>query len=231
MPTNTTFAGGKPPFSGVISIRTASFYKLDPTGRAPIEPIADVVPSVTPFRVAMDMVDQETYTQAYEVTRNVLQDFTDTTPNVHRAPIELSITGTFTAVGPLSPVGQPPTFGFRFDLFRMAQLERMAEERRPIMVVTPRVSLATAFVQGIQRPWAPADGESTLVTISVIEARIIRPDDVVALPDTVNMSAGDVQTTTGGSAGSTQGNPSVSQPAPVAQAAPQFGNVIGAVPP
>lgn len=229
MPTNKTTIGGAPPFAGIIALNTASFYRLDPTGRVPIEPIADIVPSVTPFRVALDIVDQETHEEVYEVTRNVLQDFTDTTPNVHRAPVRLTVTGTLTATGPLLPggLGQLPTFGFRFDLLRMAQLESMAQQRRPIMVVTPRVSLATAFVARLARPWSPSDGESTVVTVDLVEARIVGPANAEAVLDTDAMAAGDVQATSGGATGGTATDPSVAQEPPVEQVPPVYDSVGG----
>lgn len=227
MPTNLTQIVYRPPFAGVISLFTASFYKLDPTGRVPIEPLADVVPSVTPNRVALDMVDQENHVQNYTVTRNVLQDFQDTTPNVHREPIEATITGTLTAVG---PVMQVPTFGFRFDLLRIWQLEQMAEKRRPIMVVSPRISLASAFISSISRPWTPRDGRSTVVTVNLVEARIISPTDVAALPDTTNLEAGDVQST-GASSQATPTNASVAQQPPVSQVPPVFDGSSGTVGP
>lgn len=198
LPTNAYITN---PFGGVLSLFTASFYKLNRTRSQPVEPIADIIPAVTGKRVAMDMVDSETYTQNYAVTRNTIQDFTDTTPNIYREPIELSITGTFTASGPLLPVGNVPTFGYRFDLLRLAQLNRMAAERQPIMVVTPRVSLAQAFIQSITHPWTPNEAQSTVVTVNLIECRILRPIDAEALADTVNMAAGNVSKTSAGTQG------------------------------
>lgn len=225
MAINTTLAGRpalQGPLAGIISLFTASFYKLNPAGTNAIEPIADLVPSVTPNRVALDMIDAENYAENYTVTQNVLQDFTNTTPNVHRELIQLQITGTFSAVGPLLPIGQVPTFGFRFDLYRLNQLRAMAEARKPIMVITPRVSLPAAFFTSIQTNWNPAEGESIPMTVTLMEARLVGPNTVAALADTVNMEAGNVQTTSGGTQGGTATNPSTATEPPVAEVPPVY---------
>ena len=212
------------PFAGLLGISTASFFKLDPTGKIPLEPVVDIVPGVTPFRVTLSMIDSETHTQSYRITTNVLQDFTDTTPNVHRELIQLSITGVISASPPMSLAGlpPPPTLGFRFDLVLLKNLERMAAERRPIMVVTPRVSLATCFIQSIQRPWVPADGESTPVTINVIEARIATPFVAPVTPDTDTLAAGNSAASGGGEQSTAPSNAATTAPA-VAQTAPSVG--------
>lgn len=226
MPTNFSFISASP-LAGFLGLSTASFYKLDPTATSPIEPLADIVPGVTPFRVTLSMIDNENYIQSYRVTQNALQDFTDVTPNVHRELIQLTITGTMSAAPPMSISGlpQPPTFGFRLDLLQVSNLERMAAERRPIMVITPRVSLAKCFIQSINRLWTPLDGDSTPLVITVIEARIASPFSVDVLPDTETLDAGNTQTSGGGE----QSTNPVDTPDPnapeVAQTAPTFGTV------
>jgi len=225
MPTTFTLVSASP-LAGILGLSTASFYKLDPTGTVPIEPLADIIPGVTPFRVTMSMIDNENYVQSYRVTQNTMQDFTDTTPNVHRELIMLTINGTLSSAPPMSLTGlpPPPTFGFRIDLLQMANLERMADERKPIMVITPRVSLATCFIQSIQRPWAPTNGESVPVIVSVLEARIASPFNVAALPDTSSLAAGNTQTTGGGEQSTTPSQTTASAP-PVNQVAPDIGAI------
>jgi len=190
------------PVWGLLGWQTASFYALDPaTSTVPIEPLADIIPTVTPFRVAMSAIDNENYVQNYRVTRNALQDFTDVTPNVHKNLTELTITGVFSSAPNMSLLGvpiTPPTFGFRLDLLQMANLERMADKRRPVMVITPRVCLARAFIASVTRPWTPADGENLPVVVQVIEARIASPFYTDALPDTDSLAPGNSQTTGGG---------------------------------
>jgi hypothetical protein len=186
---------------GILGASTCSIYKLDPlTSTVPIEPVADIVPGVTPFRVTFDVVQQEQSQRNYRITQNTLQDFTDTTPNVHKELQVITVSGVLSAVGPLSLGGAPPpaTFGFRLDLLRIANLERLADARAPVMVVTPRVSLAAAFISNITRPWTPADGESTPVQITFVEARILSPITGAALADTASLAAGNTATTGGG---------------------------------
>lgn len=224
MPTNFT-AFSASPLAGLLGLTTASFFKLDPSNTVPVEPVADIVPGITPFRVTLSMIESENHTQSYRVTTNTLQDFTDTTPNVHRELIQLSITGFFSSAPPMSLTGlpPPPTFGFRIDLLQMANLERIADARKPIMVVTPRVSLAKCFIQSISRPWAPTDGQSTPVVINVIEARIASPFNVDVLPDTAGLAAGNSQTTGGGEQSVTPVTTPNPSPPATAQTAPGIG--------
>lgn len=238
MPTNLSQLGFAGPFSGLINGNSASFYRLDPTFRVPVEPIADIVPSVTPNRVVLDMIDAEVYNQTYEVTRLPIQDFGDITPNIYKNLIELQITGTLVSSGPLLPAPPftpgapppPPTFGFRFDMLRYSQLETMADRQVPIMVVTPRVSINTAFITGLSRPWTPADGESTVCTITLLEARVTSAA-FATTSVSGDLNTGNTSAQGGGSSGGQAVNPSVSESPPVNQVPPVMDNSIGAVPP
>lgn len=195
-------------FDGVIGVNTASFFMLDPlTSTVPIEPIADIIPGITPFRTTFDVIDQESYTQNYRVTSNTLQDFSDVISNVHKDLVQIAIQGTLVAAGPLVPsipfLGSitpppPPTFGGRLDLMRAAFLQQLADLRRPIMVVTPRVSLARCFIASINRPWTPADSNNTIINILLIEARVASPFSVGLVPDLDALAAGNSATTGGG---------------------------------
>lgn len=230
MPTN--FYGiPNSPIWGLLAHQTASFYQLDPaTYTVPVEPLADIIPTVTPFRIAVSSIDNENYVQNYRVTRNALQDFTDVTPNVHKELTELTITGVFSSAPNMSLLGiptSPPTFGFRLDLLQMANLERMADKRKPIMVITPRVCLARAFIQSITRPWQPNDGVNSPVIVQVIEARIASPFSTDVLPDVDGLAPGNSQTTGGGEQAATNVASSTSAP-PVAQVPPSTS--VGLVP-
>jgi len=223
MPTNLqTIFGGGGGFDGIIGVNTASFYRLDPTCTVPIEPIIDIVPGVTPFRITLDMIDNESKVQSYRVTTNTLQDFSDVTPNCHKDLVQIAITGVLSACAPMSIVGLPPlpTFGARLDLLRIGNLERLADLRRPIMCVTPRVSLARCWITSITRPWVPLDGESTPVTITVLEARIAAPFNTGVLPDTDSLDAGNTQTTGGGEQSAGQVTTAGTESPPVEQLPP-----------
>jgi hypothetical protein len=201
MPTNLgNLFSGDSGLSGALGFVTCSIFMLDPlTSTVPIEPVVDVVPGVTPFRVTLDAIQSESKTSNYRVTTNTLQDFSDTTSNVHQELEQFTVSGVMSSMGPmLASSGPLPTFGARLDLLRIANLERLAAQRRPVMVVTPRVSLARAFITGITRQWSPANGESTPVSISFIEARILTPVLGAALLDTDSLAAGNTATTGGG---------------------------------
>lgn len=170
-------------------VQTASIYRLSrATGfQVPIEPIIDLVPGITPYRVTMDLIDSEDVSLNYTVTENSLQDFSNATSNVHRELRRMTITGVMasTLQTPL-PVPIPATTGsalVRFDLLRISNLERIADRREPVMVVTPRFSLPKCFIESISRPWSPDIGPNTEVSISVVEARILSPGQSEAIPD------------------------------------------------
>jgi len=225
------------PLAGILGISTCSFFRLIPPAYAvPMEILADVVPGLSPLRVTYGMVDSEQYTESYTVTQNAMQDFSNITTNVHRELVTLTITGTLSSSLPFSMAQlpsslkgglTPPTFGFRVDLLQMANLQRIASRREPIMVVTPRVSLAKGFITNITRPWTPADGESTPVSVTVVEAYIANPLALSALPDTDTLAPGNAQSVGGGEGATTPSNASASAP-PVEQVSPQSGNRIPA---
>lgn len=195
------------PLGGLLGVRTASLYKLDEFGVSPVEPIADLRPAFTSNRVVLDMVDTEDVERNYAVTTNPLQDFTSATSNVHREPIRLTISGTLISGIDLPFVGSVglggiPGFGggLRADLLRVANLEALADRREPIMVVTPRVSLPKAFIESIVRSWAPEQGENTLLTIALVEARVVNPLSAdAAVPDVAGMFTGNNATAGAGS--------------------------------
>jgi len=165
----------KNPLQGILGAKTASFYRLDPTGTIPIEPVADLRPAFTPNRVTLDMVDAEDLSRSYQITTNALQDFTSATSNVHRDLIRLTVSGTLISSINLPLIGSVGFAGLRFDFLKFSNLETIADRREPIMVVTPRVSMAKAFIESVSRSWTPDLGENTLVTVSLVEARIVNP--------------------------------------------------------
>jgi hypothetical protein len=181
----------KNPLEGILGAKTASFYRLDPTGTIPIEPVADLRPAFTPNRVTLDMVDAEDLSRSYQVTTNALQDFTSATSNVHRDLIRLTVSGTLISSVDLPFIGSVGFAGLRADLLKISNLETIADRREPIMVVTPRVSLAKAFIESVSRSWTPDLGENTLVTVSLVEARIVNPLSAdAAVPDVAGSNTG-----------------------------------------
>jgi len=100
-------------------------------------------------------------------------------------------------VGRLGSVGFT---GLRSDLIKVENLEALADRREPIFVVSPRVSLPRAFIESISRSWNPAQGENTLVTISLVEARVVSPQSAAAVvPDVAASFTGNNSITKAGS--------------------------------
>ena len=172
----------KNPLGGNLGSRTASFYRLNAAGTLPVEPLGDLIPAFTSNRVTLDMVDSEDVQRTYLVTANALQDFRSAQSNVHKDLIRMTFTGTLIGGVDIALIGSVglggiPGFGggLRSDLLKLENLEALADRREPIMVVTPRVSLPQAFIEAISRNWNPDVGDNTLVTVSVVEARIVNP--------------------------------------------------------
>ena len=171
---------------GILGAFTASFFKLDPLGNVPLEPLLDLIPGLSPLRVTLDMVDSESVTYTYTKTNHPVQDFFDITSHVKKNLERVTISGTLGALLPLVPA-PIPTFGLapppppvpgsllRLDLIRIANLKNIADARQPIMVVTPRVGMARGIITMLQPRWGPDDGESSTVSITVEEIRRVSP--------------------------------------------------------
>jgi hypothetical protein len=172
----------KNPLGGNLGARTASFFRLDPTGTVPVEPLLDLFPALGPNRVTLDIIDSEDIERTYLVTTNALQDFTAAQSNIHKDLDRMTLTGTLISSIDLALVGSVglggiPGFGggLRADLLKIENLENLADRREPVMVLTPRKNFPKAFIESIARSWSPDVGDNTLVTITVIEARIVNP--------------------------------------------------------
>lgn len=194
------------PLGGLLGARTASFFRLDPTGRVPIEPLIDLVPSFSPNRVVLDMIDNEVSPREYMVTRNALQDFTSASTNVHKELESMTVTGTLVSSIALPLIGSVglggiPGFGggLRLDMLKLAALEALADRREPIMIVTPRKSFPKCFIQSIVPTWTPETGDNTILAVTVVEARIVNPLSAEAvLPDLAGSFTGNNDSTGAG---------------------------------
>jgi hypothetical protein len=172
----------KSPLGGNLGLRTGSFFRLDPTGTVPVEPLGDLVPGLNGNRIVVDALDSETKDSTYLITTNALQDFTSAQTNNHKEPVRITVTGILISSIDLGLVGSTgvagiPGFGggLRADLLKIDNLERLADRREPIMYVSPRVDLAKAFIESISRSWDPGLGDNTQISVSLVEARIVNP--------------------------------------------------------
>jgi hypothetical protein len=158
------------------------------------------------------MIDSEDVQRNYLVTSNALQDFSNAQSNIHRDLIRHTYSGTLVSGVDIALIGSVgaggiPGFGagIRADLLKIENLENLADRREPIMVVSPRVSLAKAFIESISRNWSPDLGDNTFVTVTVVEARIVNPliADAV-IPDVENSATGNNSVTEAGSQSPTE---------------------------
>lgn len=188
-------------YSGSLGRTTCSIYALDARG-TPIERVADVVPGVSPMRATIDTIDGEQLAQTWLVTRHTLQDMSEATSNVRAELRMLTITGVLAAAGPMV-IGSGATRFARLDAVRFANLTAMANQRRPVMVVTPRHSLAKAFITSLPGSWAPTDGDSQPVTITFLEARVVSSATIAAFVDVDASPVGNNRSSGGGAGGTT----------------------------
>jgi len=169
------------------------------------------------------MIDDEAWIQQYDVTENPMQDFSDATTNNRKRLQEMTITGTLTSALAIPLVGSIGAFsisGVRFDFLKLANLEQIADRKEPILVTTPRRSMAKAFITSISPPWNPEDGNNTIVTITLREARIVNP--LIALSAIADVA----ESTTGNNAATNVG---AQAPEPVG-AVPTLSPIPGVAP-
>ena len=229
------------PLGGNIGARTATIYRLDPTGIVPLEPLIDIVPGLTPFRVTADLIDSEGKTNTYDVTTHPIKFGQDVTSHVRKRLKALNLTFTLGATLPILPtagivlpgggafgggvipqlpVGNdifvpkvPPVPGsqFRMDLVRLNNLELIADALFPVMVITPRVGLPKAFITSLSHNWTPSLGESTQITISFMEANIVSA--LPSIPSDAGLAPGK---TTNSGAGTSSPSPAGTSATPSA---------------
>jgi len=203
----------KSPLGGNLGARTASFYKLDPFGVVPVEPLLDLIPALGPNRISIDAIDSEDKDSSYFITTNALQDFTNAQSNNHKDLIQVIVRGVLISsidlglAGSIGVAGIPGFGGgLRADLLKADNLENLAGTRQPIMFVSPRIDLPRAFIQNVSRSWDPELGDNTAISVTLIEARIANPLIGVesAVPDVAAMATGNNAVASAGAQAGTQ---------------------------
>lgn len=92
------------PLGGNIGARTGTVYRLDPVAfTAPLEPIIDIIPGLSPFRTTVDLIDSENKSNNYSVTQYPIQFGRDVTTHVRKQLKMLTITATLGATLPMLP--------------------------------------------------------------------------------------------------------------------------------
>lgn len=188
---------------------TTTIYRLLPSTLLPVEPFVDIIPAVTPNRQALDVTLTATRRSTYRVTRLPIQDGSTTTPNVHKDLKTMQVRGVISGSPPLQLAGAlgnlltlagqtggaasravalsaqvPSGFGHpRRDLMQLQMLELLADRREIVMAVGPEGAMPRCFIEDITRLNTPDLGESTEVSISLVEARIVSPQFAEALLD------------------------------------------------
>ena len=162
------------PFTGQLSVRTLIIYKLDPLGIVPIEPIIDLVPGLSGNRITIDVIQSESYGQSYDVTDNVLQDFSFATSNIRKAPRLFSVSGVMgsiiqSGIVNVVPFGGVPTpDNARADQRRLQNIKNLADARQPVAVYTPRHGFPQCVITSVDVPWDTAIGKNTQISLNIL---------------------------------------------------------------
>lgn len=201
------------PFDGSTGTRTTTIFKLSANGVTAVSALLDVGLALDDDRAAFDVVSSESFSANYDVTVNPLQDLSNAQSNIHAAPKQITVSGLLINSLDLPMVGSiglPAIPGFsgapgvRLDLARLKTLQAIADSREPVMVVTPRHSLAKASILSLESSWEPGDGESIRVSITLQEFRVVTPKSAVgALADVANSATGNNRVTDVGAQSST----------------------------
>lgn len=217
------------PLGGTPGRFTASIFRLDPVAGVPIEPLADFIPGLTPLRVTLDMIDSESVSYDYDVTEHAVQSWLDVSSNIRKRLESLTITGTLGATPPPTIAPFIPGLGgggatpfipgvpfqpnmppmppelVRLDMLRLRNLKSIADARQPVMVTTPRVTLGRCAITSISPSWSPDLGESSTVSISFREIRLVDPLLGPVVPDFDEMIPGNNTETLGGASATNTG--------------------------
>jgi hypothetical protein len=215
-----SFLGFASPLGGVLGATCCSIYKIDATTGLAFEPLPDIVPGYSPLRVTIDVTDSESTSYSYSVTSHAIQSFLDITSNVHKNLERVTISGYLGGLGPMMPLnaGQfgpladiPGEFlaagsllsslgpQIRLDLMRYKNLKAIADSKSPVMVITPQIALAKAFITDLSHNWDPDSGQGIQVSISFVEARFVSPaTGDLLVPDYAEQGPGNNETTGGG---------------------------------
>src|SRR5690606_24212115 len=91
----------------------------------------------------------------------------------------------------------------RLDYLRLERLKAIADERLPIMVVTPRLSLPRAAISRVNSRWSPQSGQSPEVSLDFVEVRIVSPLTKFIVQDWASQATGNNEATSGASSAGT----------------------------
>ena len=185
---------------------TCSVFRLDALYTKPVEAIVDIVPGITRMRVTLDMIESETASYEYDVTEHAITADREISSHVRKRLETITISGIIGRTPPMLPVPGPPNFKglIKLDLLRLEHLKRMADERLPVMVLTPRVGLARAFLTSVRSRWSPGTGEAISVSIIAREARLVSPQFLAAIAADYPAQESGNNAATGGGQSSTE---------------------------
>lgn len=203
---------------GLSGPTTTTIYRIGANG-LPLEPLVDIMPSVTLNRQSLDVTHGTQHVRTYDVTTSPRQGGVPTTSNSHRNLDTLQVAGVISSAPQLSvaaiasslPSGRarlgipiPGLGAIRRDLAQLQMMYRLAELQEPVMVVTPDLCMPKACFTSIVR--MNGDDESTELQLGFIEAAIISPEFADAVLDLEELLTGNDASSDVGSQGAGDAN-------------------------
>lgn len=195
--------------AGIFGGRTATFYRLDPTGRVPVATIGEVYGRFNGNKITIDMISSESGETRTDVSEYPIEDYEDAITGVSHKPERRTIAGILTSaiqVPLLGGVGAGGILaavstifavpGAQPQLIQIANLRAMQKRGEPVYVLTPRWS-GRMMLESVSDSWAPGQGESLRISVGMREARILdgvsladEGPDLLSLPNYNQNSAG-----------------------------------------
>lgn len=203
--------------SGILGGRSATLYRLDPTGRVPVAKLGEVYGRFNKNKITADMISSENSETRTDASEYPIEDYADAVIGTIRRPQTLSLGLVFSSSLPIPLVGggggsalatAAQTIygddGARPDLIQVASLRAMQQRGEPVALLTPRHSMSRVMIVSVSSSWAPGQGERINVGLQVREARIL---DGASLadegPDVGSLEAGNFGQSSAGFQGST----------------------------
>lgn len=142
-------------------------------------------------RVRFDLSKSRDHGKAYDVTSNPVERATS--DNIIKQPDTLDLVGRLSA-NPLGFAGAAALLGtlgafVRRDLIEVEKLRKIADEREPVIVVTPERTYPSMAITSMRERYDDSTGNGVLLTLSLREIKIVSPFTVAGVVDTDQLLA------------------------------------------
>lgn len=147
-------------------------------------------------RVKMDLSTSRTHNKTFRATRNPVES--STASAILRDPEVFSVTGRLSA-NPLGAFGAAAVLGtlgslVRRDLIEVGKLRAIADEREPVVVVTPERVYTSMAITSMSEVYDKASGNGSILSLTFQEIRIVSPVTLSGVVDVDTLVAAQMET-------------------------------------